>query len=132
MLTGDPPGERHWQLAAHDDRCNICHRPLRGARFYYEDADEAPAPRRGWTLCGDCSDAVAAQLGGLAAGAPLRLRVALGVVAAERALPEAERVAVGRSSERRFNTALIATVWAAFIVHAAAFVAIVVVIAHHH
>ncbi len=115
---------------AHTNRCDLCNRRFAGPRFYYQEAVEAPEPRLSWTVCDACSAAVGDELARLKSGSPLRLRVALGVVAGARGAPAEELTAAAESEEHTFTRIVLWTVWAAFLVHALAFVAIVTVVAH--
>ncbi len=45
---------------------------------------EAPEPRREWMLCGPCHNVLLQELGRSTIRSPLRLRIAMGFVAAER------------------------------------------------
>lgn len=116
---------------AHTNHCSLCNRRFTGDRFYYQEEAEAPEPRFSWVVCDACSAAVGDELAHLESRTPLRLRVALGVVAGARGAPAEERAAAADSEERTFTRIVLSTVWIAFVVHALAFVAIIVVIAHH-
>lgn len=126
---------RDW-LAGVRARCDVCG-GLLGSRAYYleEDAD-LPDPRQAWTICAACNDAVLRQLDLVAVQTPLRLRVAVGVVASERATPDALRArlpnpARERLADRRMERLLIALFMVLFIIHALIFLVIAAVIATH-
>lgn len=65
-------------------RCSICER-----RMWYNfipliEPEDVPAPRQEWTLCKRCHEELLAQLRLSPVRSPLRLRIAIGLVAAER------------------------------------------------
>jgi hypothetical protein len=50
-----------------------------------EETGQLPVPRQRWTLCVACVSAVTAEVRRTGLRTPLRVRIALGIVAAERA-----------------------------------------------
>ena len=65
-------------------RCSICER-----RMWYNfipliEPEDVPAPRQEWTLCKRCHEELLDQLRISPVQTPLRLRIAIGLVAAER------------------------------------------------
>ena len=65
-------------------RCSICER-----RMWYNfipliEPEDVPAPRQEWTLCKRCNQELQIQLRLSPVQTPLRLRIAIGLVAAER------------------------------------------------
>jgi hypothetical protein len=118
-----------WQLS-----CDLCGTHIAGSGLYFAEAGEGLEPPSAWTLCDRCGALVTRQLERIRADAPMRLRIAVGVAASElgvtrAAMMGAEAQAAERRQEGGFNRLLVAVVWAAFLVHAAAFVLVVVVIA---
>ncbi len=118
-----------WQLS-----CDLCGRQIAGSGLYFAEVAEGLDPPSAWTLCARCGAQVTQQLERIRADAPMRLRIAVGVAASELGVTRAdmtrkEAQAAERRQEDGFNRLLIAVVWIAFLVHAAAFVLVVAVIA---
>ena len=142
MLTAPRRSRRGWPawLEGMRARCDVCGQPL-GAHGYYlqedpeaPDALESPEPPQGWTLCRECSEAVWRHVEHMALPAPRRLRIAVGLVASERATPEAIRArapdaARDRRADRRMEHALIWLFAIFFLVHALVFILVVIEIA---
>ncbi len=82
-------------------RCSIC----KGAIWFHPIALKepvgAPEPRRAWVLCGNCHNALLAEMRRSPVHSPMRLRIALGLVAAERS-PEAYGLSTHIRDQRRF------------------------------
>lgn len=80
-------------------RCSICTRRLGNNIVSLDETGDVPAPRQSWLLCGVCDTAVHAEMERSPLRTPLRIRVAVGMVAAERS-PKAWRVPrVGMSDD---------------------------------
>jgi hypothetical protein len=79
-------------------RCSICRRRLGRMLFFIEETGDVPEPRGAWVLCERCNEAVHVQMEQSPVRSPLRLRVAVGVVAAERT-PEARRAKFGQLTD---------------------------------
>ncbi len=79
-------------------RCEICARRLGKSLFFVEETGDVPPPRRSWVLCQVCNDAVHAQMEMSPVRSPVRLRVAVGLVAAVRT-PAARRSRLGQLSD---------------------------------
>ena len=71
-------------------RCAICRKRIWVGALALKEPDEAPEPQQSWTLCKVCHAAVLAQLERSPVRTPVRMRVAVGLVAAER-WPRAHR-----------------------------------------
>ena len=71
-------------------RCAICSRRLGSDIAYLDETGDVPAPRQSWVLCPTCNASVRAELERSPVQGPLRLRIAVGLVAAERS-PQALR-----------------------------------------
>ena len=123
--------QRHVARAVRSLRltCDLCGEHMPGSGYYYAEAGEGMEPPSVWTLCETCSALVTEQLARMRADAPMRLRIAVGVAASERGVTRDETPAARGGDEAGFNRLLIAVVWIAFIVHAAAFILVVAVIA---
>jgi hypothetical protein len=85
-------------------RCAICRKRIWAGALTLQDPAEAPEPQQSWVLCKPCHAAVLAELERSPLRSPMRMRVAVGLVAAER-WPRAVR-ADGEREDR---------VWIAFL-----------------
>ncbi|HLW02018.1 MAG TPA: hypothetical protein VKT82_25420 [Ktedonobacterales bacterium] len=65
-------------------RCAICRKRIWVGALTLQDPEEAPEPHQSWMLCKICYAAVQTELGRSPLRSPLRVRVAVGLVAAER------------------------------------------------
>lgn len=144
MLSAPGRARRYWAWldGMLRPRCDVCGQPL-GAHGYYvcEEPEaivalEAPDPPREWTLCRECSEAVSRRVERMTLPTPRRLRVAVGLVASERSTPEAIRArapdaAREQRADRRSVRLLIWIFAIFFVVHALAFVVVMVVVAPH-
>jgi hypothetical protein len=98
--TGDSPESRDGRVT----RCAICRKRIWAGALTLQDSDEAPEPHQSWVLCKTCHAAVLAELERSPLRSPMRVRVAVGLVAAER-WPRAAR-STGEREDR---------VWIAFL-----------------
>jgi hypothetical protein len=71
----------HWY---HPARCSICLRLIWFQIIILSELVEAPEPHQQWILCKQCYQALLAELRRSTIRSPLRLRIAIGLVAAER------------------------------------------------
>lgn len=65
-------------------RCSICERRTWYRSIPLIEPEGVPVPRHEWILCKSCHQEVLAQLNISPVRSPLRLRIAIGLVAAER------------------------------------------------
>ena len=65
--------------------CSICTSHIWFESIPLFEPEGVPEPRRSWTLCKSCHRALLAELRRSPIRSPLRLRIAMGLVAAERA-----------------------------------------------
>ena len=65
-------------------RCSICKRRTWFNAIPLIEPEEVPDPRQQWTLCKRCHQALLVQMRLSPIRTPLRLRIAIGLVAAER------------------------------------------------
>jgi hypothetical protein len=65
-------------------RCSICTRYVWFNPMQMTEPQDAPEPRLSWTLCKQCHAAVMAEMNTSRVRSPLRLRIAMGMVASER------------------------------------------------
>jgi hypothetical protein len=66
------------------NRCSVCTRFLWLHSIALEEPVEAPEPRQEWTLCKPCYKALLVEMSRSSIRLAARLRVAMGLVAAER------------------------------------------------
>lgn len=115
---------------AEELRCAICERRLGGTVTYMEETGDVPEPRQSWLLCRACNEAVHAQLASSPVQSPLRLRVAVGLVASERT-PQARREHFGQLSDQSWERVFFWSFVLAMMAHLAVMVFIADLIAHH-
>jgi hypothetical protein len=120
-----PPRERAEVL-----RCAICERRVGDTLAYMEETGDVPEPRQSWLLCQVCSEAVRAQIERSPVASPLRLRVAIGLVASERT-PEARREHFGQLSDRNWERVFFWSFVLAMMAHLAVMIFIAGLIASH-
>ncbi len=65
-------------------RCSVCRKRIWAGALTIQEPAEAPEPQQSWTLCKLCYAAVQAELERSPLRSTLRMRVAVGLVAAER------------------------------------------------
>lgn len=65
-------------------RCSICTSSIWLTPISLKEPAEAPEPQREWILCQTCHEALLVELGRSSINLSVRLRVAMGLVAAER------------------------------------------------
>ncbi len=66
------------------ERCSICYERLKYQAIPLTEPEDVPEPRRSWVLCQSCYKALVKELRRSPVHSPLRLRIAIGMVAAER------------------------------------------------
>lgn len=86
----DNDAGRHAKL-----HCSICQRRLSDDIAFLDETGNVPEPRRSWMLCAACDAAVRAEIERSPVQGPLRLRVAVGVVAADRSPTSVHALAAG-------------------------------------
>lgn len=64
--------------------CAICTRRISDGMFAFHERADLSVPGQTWLLCTECASAVVTRLERSSAHSPLRIRIAVGVVAAER------------------------------------------------
>ena len=90
---------------------------------FLEETGDVPEPRHSWALCHECNEAVHRQLERSPVQSPVRLRVAVGLVASERT-PEARRVQMGQLSDTAWMKLFFWLFFITMLVHLAVIVAI--------
>lgn len=73
-------GLRNWTLTT----CSVCTRYIWFNPIRLEEPEGAPEPRLSWTLCKPCARALHVEMERSPVRSPLRLRIAIGMIAAER------------------------------------------------
>ena len=77
------------------ERCSVCHRRLGNDIAYLDETGDVPEPRQSWMLCPTCNAAVRAEMERSPVQGPLRVRIAVGLVAAERSPDAVRRIRTG-------------------------------------
>ncbi len=65
-------------------RCSVCAARLGSEIAYLDETGDVPEPQQSWILCPACDAAVRAELARSPVEGPLRVRIAVGLVAAKR------------------------------------------------
>jgi hypothetical protein len=127
VQAGDSPGAPYGADTATTEagplRCGICSRRLGSSVYFVEETGDVPEPRGSWVLCHACNDAVHEQLEASPVRSPLRLRIAVGLVATDRT-PAARRARFGQLSDRSWIKLLFWLFLITMLVHLAVLVAI--------
>lgn len=109
--------------------CAICERRLGKLRHRLEEASVSEADvatsSQSWLLCHSCFDAVQQQLASAPVRSPLRIHVAVGMVASERT-PAARRAHWDNLGDRLFEHILPITIALAVFVHLVTLIFIIV------
>jgi hypothetical protein len=82
-------------------RCSICASLIWFSPIALKEPMGAPEPRREWSLCKPCHDALLVEMHRSPVRSPTRLRIAMGLVAAERS-PEAYNTSSHIREQRQF------------------------------
>jgi len=82
-LTPQRPGSRRPKKRARK-RCSICTSHIWFQAISLGEPEGVPEPRQSWTLCKSCHRALLIEMHRSPVRSPLRLRIAMGLVAAER------------------------------------------------
>ena len=67
-----------------NERCSICTQHIWFNAIPLREPESVPEPRRTWVLCSSCHQALLAEMRRSPVRSPYRLRIAMGIVAAER------------------------------------------------
>lgn len=93
------PGQRkRWYKPA---RCSICRGLIWFRPIVLKEPVGAPEPRHEWVLCKPCHDALLVEMRRSPIHSPVRLRIAMGLVAAERS-PRAYNISTHVREQREF------------------------------
>ena len=83
-------------------RCSICTGLIWFHPIALKEPDEAPEPRREWMLCKACHQALLVEMNRSSIRSPVRLRIAIGLVAAERS-PRAYPTSTASPEQQAFE-----------------------------
>ena len=89
----------NWYRLIH---CSICLRFIWFRSIVLKEPIEAPEPHREWTLCKECYEALLIELKRSSLRTSVRLRIAMGLVAAERS-PKAYTMNPAMSEQQEFQ-----------------------------
>lgn len=64
--------------------CAVCTRRIWFDPIYIQEPEGVPVPRKSWVLCKECHGLLATEFRRSPVRSPLRLRIAMGLIAAER------------------------------------------------
>lgn len=92
-------------------RCSICTSFIWLRAIALKEPEGVPEPRYEWVLCKSCYEALIAELSRSLLRSPMRLRVAMGLVAAERS-PKAHPAGGPSVEERQFQREFAWFTWA--------------------
>ena len=91
-------------------RCSICMSLIWFHPIALKEPIEAPEPRHEWVLCKPCHEALLEEMRRSIIRTPVRLRIAMGLVAAERS-PNSYTVNPQKREEREFSREFALFVW---------------------
>lgn len=83
-------------------RCSICTCAIWLHPIAFKEPASVPEPRREWVLCKNCHEALLVEMRRSPVHSPMRLRIAMGLVAAERS-PKAYNVSSHIREQREFT-----------------------------
>jgi len=89
MDRGEPVVAIHQNNARKQKRrtttsCSVCTRHIWFDPIYVQEPEGVPAPRLSWVLCKECHGVLLTEFRRSPVRSPLRLRIAMGLIAAER------------------------------------------------
>jgi hypothetical protein len=92
-------------------RCSICRHFILFYPISLKEPIDAPEPRHEWTLCKACHEALLVEIRRSVISSSIRLRIAIGLVAAERS-PNAYPVNTKTREQQEFDREFAWFVWA--------------------
>ncbi|HYB00708.1 MAG TPA: hypothetical protein VED37_10875 [Ktedonobacteraceae bacterium] len=92
-------------------RCSICTNFMFFSSILLKEPVDAPVPRQEWTLCKACYEAILMEMRRSTIHSPIRLRIVVGLVAAERS-PHSYVVDTRTREQREFDREFAWFVWA--------------------
>lgn len=84
---GEPaiaPGQRQKRNRRRTTFCSVCDNRIWFGPIHISEPEGVPEPRLSWVLCKECHGALLAEVRGSPVRSPLRLRIAMGLIASER------------------------------------------------
>lgn len=84
------------------NRCSICTSFILFHPITLNEPVEAPEPRQEWVLCKSCHEALLVEMNRSSIRSPVRLRIAIGLVAAERS-PNAYIISTSMYEQQDFQ-----------------------------
>ncbi len=103
-------------------RCSICSRTAWFDAVPLMEPLGVPEPRRSWTLCQDCYRSLVDEMRKSPVRSPLRLRIAMGIVASERWPQAHETLAKAEAQDQRKLVMLAWTFIVIMLLHLTVFV----------
>jgi hypothetical protein len=101
LTATDPQDATQKLYRVKHKRCSICTSSIWFRPIVFKEPPGAPEPRCVWALCKYCHEVLLAEMRRSPVRSPLRLRIAMGIVASERS-PEAYGGSTHISDQRRF------------------------------
>ena len=118
------------------EKCAICTRRISGSMLAFHERAELSVPCLTWLLCEECASAVMTQLECSSVQSPLRIRIAVGMVAAERRPPRRPTILNldywEELSDQQLDRLLIAFAWFMFLTPPLVFLLVTVLTAVIH
>ena len=87
-------------------RCSICTCLIWFRAIVLKEPIEAPEPRQEWILCKACYEALLVEMHRSSVRSPVRLRIAIGLVAAERSPNLSPEIREQQQFQREFSWAI--------------------------
>jgi hypothetical protein len=109
-----------------NERCSICTSRIWFDPTFVTEPEGVPEPRRSWVLCRECYQALVVEMRRSPVRSPLRLRIAVGLVAADR-WPQSRSSSYFTIGDRRKILFIVWTFIIAMIVHLALIVYIAMI-----
>ncbi len=109
-----------------NEQCSICTNRIWFDPTAIMEPEGVPEPRRSWVLCRDCYQALIIEMRRSPIRTPLRLRIAMGLVAADR-WPQSRSSSYSMLGDRRKILFIVWTFIIAMIVHLALIVYIAMI-----
>jgi hypothetical protein len=106
------------------NRCSICNIRLRSSAVPINEPEGVPEPHHSWILCRDCYQAVIEEVRRSPVRSPLRLRIAVGMVASVRSPDSFSKTAHSIRDDYRKFVIITMVFVSAMLVHLALIVAI--------
>jgi hypothetical protein len=109
-----------------NEHCSICSSSIWFDAVHLMEPEDAPEPRHSWVLCRECYQALVIEMRRSPVRSPLRLRIAMGIVAADR-WPQSSSSTCSLLDDRRKVAFIVWAFFIAMLVHLALIVAIAMI-----